>query len=85
MSCYPEPDSHSRNKTKLNYICLINCTKSDLKRATSIDTLEFAKKDDLASLQSVVDKFDIDKLETMLSELSNVVKKKLLNRLYTMN
>ena len=64
MSCYPEPDSHSRNKIKAELYLSNYATKSDLKRATSIDTLEFAKKDDLASLQPVVDKFDIDKLET---------------------
>ena len=64
MSCYPEPDSNSRNKIKAELYLSNYATKSDLKRATSIDTLEFAKKDDLASLQPVVDKFDIDKLET---------------------
>ena len=33
------------------------------KNATSVDTLHFAKKDDLANLKSEVDKLGIDKLE----------------------
>ena len=36
-------------------------TKADLKNATSVDTSKFAKKVDLASLKSNVDKLDIDK------------------------
>ena len=39
-------------------------TKADLKNATGVDTLKFAKKVDLASLKSEIDKFDIGKLET---------------------
>ena len=35
--------------------------KSDLKKATGVDTSSFAKKTDLASLKSEVDKLDIDK------------------------
>ena len=41
-----------------------------------VDTLQFAKKDDLAHLKSEVDQFDIDELKTTpvdLSKLSNVV------------
>ena len=52
-------------------------TKSDLKDATSIDISKFAKKDDLVGLKSDVDKLDIGKLETTLtdlSKLSNVVR-----------
>ena len=43
---------------------------------TGIDSSEFANKADLASLKSDIDKLDIDKLETVptdLSELGNVV------------
>ena len=46
--------------------------------ATGVDTLKFAKKFDLASLKSEIDKLDIGKLETTpadLSTLSDVVKK----------
>ena len=35
--------------------------KSNLKNATGVDTSEFAKKVDLTSLKSNVDKLDIDK------------------------
>ena len=38
-------------------------TKADLKNATGVDTLKFAKNVDLASLKSEIDKLDIDKLE----------------------
>ena len=37
-------------------------TKANLKNVTGIDTLEFAKKADLASLKSDVNRVDIDKL-----------------------
>ena len=42
-------------------------TKAELKNKTGNDTTKFAKKIDLASLKSNVDKLDIDKL----SNLSN--------------
>ena len=37
-------------------------TKSDFKNATSVDTSKFVKEADLASLTTIVDKLDIDKL-----------------------
>ena len=37
--------------------------KADLKNATGVDASKFAKKVDLASLKSKIDKFDIAKLE----------------------
>ena len=63
-------------------------TNSDLKSTAGVDTLKFAEKVDLASLKSEIDKLDIDKLETTpvnLRKLSDVVKMKLLKRLYMMN
>ena len=39
-------------------------TKFDLKHATDFDTSEFAKKTDLASLESDIDKLGTGKLET---------------------
>ena len=36
-------------------------TKADLKIATGVDTLDFAKNTDLANLESDADKLDIDK------------------------
>ena len=58
--CFLEPKSlEGRVKVELdlsNY-----ARKSDLKKATGVDTSSFAKKTDLASLKSEVDKLDIDK------------------------
>ena len=51
-------------------------TKSEVKK--SVDTSQFAKRVDLSSLKSEIDKLDIDKLKpvpTDLSKLSNVVDK----------
>ena len=47
-------------------------TKSDLKKETGVDTAQFAKKNNLASLKSEVDKLGIDRLEKVPSGLSNV-------------
>ena len=47
-------------------------TKANLKNAAGIDTLDFAKKPDLANLKSDVDKLDIDKLKNVPSKLSNL-------------
>ena len=72
----PEPDSHSRNKRKIELDFSNYATKSDLKGATGIDTPEFAKEIELAGLKSNVDKLDIGKLKPFpngLSELSNVI------------
>ena len=44
-------------------------TKADLKNATGVDTSKFAKKVDLTSLKSNVDKVDIDKLKNVLTDL----------------
>ena len=44
-------------------------TKADLKYATGIDASFFAKKVDLASLKSNVDKLDIDKLKKVPTNL----------------
>ena len=42
-------------------------TKTDLKNAAGIDKSSLAKKVDLASLKSNVDKLDIDKLKKSLN------------------
>ena len=52
-------------------------TKTDLKNVTHVDTSSFARKTNLASLKTEVDKLDIDKLAPVpvdLSKLSDVVK-----------
>ena len=50
-------------------------TKADLKKATGVDTLDFAQKTDLANLESDVDKVHIDKQKILLSGWSNFFKK----------
>ena len=49
--------------------------KSDLKYATGVDRSKFAKKVDLASLKSNVDKLDVDKLKNVPNDLSNLKNK----------
>ena len=46
-------------------------TETDLKNAAGVDTSKFAKKVDLASLKSNVDKTDIDKLKNVPTNLSS--------------
>ena len=58
-------------------------TKTDLKKATVIDTSQLATKSDLVSLTAEVDQLDIDKLVPLsvdLSKLSDVVKMMLLKK-----
>ena len=50
-------------------------TKADLKNATDVDTSKFAKKVDLASLKSNVDKLGIDKLKNVPTNLNNLKSK----------
>ena len=49
-------------------------TKSDLKNAAGGDASPWAKKNDLANLKLEVNKLDIDKLEKVLSGISNLKK-----------
>ena len=60
---FPKPRAFGGNvKVELylyNYV-----TKTDLKNAAGADTSKFAKKVDLASLKSIIEKTDIGKLET---------------------
>ena len=84
---FPKPSSHEESiKVKID---LTNyATKADIKNITHVDTSNFALKTNLANLKTEVDKLDIDKLAPVpnyLSELSNVVKKKLLKKLNTVN
>ena len=68
---FPKPNSLGTNvKVELdlpNY-----ASKIELKNATGVDTLDFAKKPDLANLKSDVDKLDIDKFKNVPSNLSNL-------------
>ena len=54
-----------------------------LKNATSVDVPEFVRKIGLTSLKSDIDKFNINKIETIpadLSKLSNAVAKEVLRK-----
>ena len=80
---FPEPKSFGK-KEKVESDLSNYATKADLKNATGVNTSKFAKKVDLASLKSNVDKLDVDKLETVLvdlSKLSGVVKNDLLKKM----
>ena len=68
---FPEPKSF-RRKVKVELDLSNYATKADLKNKTSVDTSKFAKKVDLVSLKSNVNKLDIDKLKNVLSNLSNL-------------
>ena len=50
-------------------------TRADLKNETGVDTSKFAKRVDLASLKSNVDKLHIDQLKNVPSNLSNLKSK----------
>ena len=65
---FPEPKS-SGGKVIVE-LDLPNYETADLKNATSVDTLKFAQKVDLANLKSNVDKLDNDKLKNVPSGLS---------------
>ena len=45
-------------------------TKADLKNATCVDSSDFAKKTNLVSLKSDIDKLDIDKFKNVPNGLS---------------
>ena len=57
---FPKPKSLG-GKVKVELDLSNYATKADLKNATGVDTSKFAKKADLASLKSEVDKLDIYK------------------------
>ena len=66
---FPKPRPLGRN-VKLELDLSNYTTKTDLKKATSVDTSEFAKKTDLASLKSDVDELDVDQIKAVPLELS---------------
>ena len=71
---FPEPKS-SGGKVKVGLDLSNYATKANLKNAKCVDTSKCAKKVDLASLNSSVDKLDIDKLKNVPSGLSSLKSK----------
>ena len=70
MSAYfPEPKSLG-GRVKVEVDLCNYATKADLKSATGVNTSKFAKKVDLANLNSNVDKLDTGKLKNVPSNLS---------------
>ena len=52
MSFLPELRTHSKNKIEIELDLSNYATKSDLKIATGVNTLDFAKKTDLVNLKT---------------------------------
>ena len=72
MSYFPKPYNRSKNKIKVELGMSNYAITTELKNPTDAYTLEFLKKTDLASLKSEFDRLDIDKLETIPANLSEV-------------
>ena len=68
---FPKPKSLGAN-VKFEFDFSSYATKADLKNPTGADISDFAKKIDLASLKSDVEKLDSGKLETTLVDLSKL-------------
>ena len=67
---FPKPNSLGVN-VKVELHLSNYATKTDLKNTTGVDTSSFAKKVDLATLKSYVDKLDVDNLENIPNGLSS--------------
>ena len=80
---FPEPKPFGR-RVKVEWDLPNYATKADLRKATGVDTSKFAKRIDLASLISDVDKLDIDKLKSVpigLNSLKSKVNKLVVDEL----
>ena len=86
MSCYPEPDSHTKDKVKVVLHLSNYASKKEWEHATVVDTSDFAAKLDIAKLVNVstslnnlktnVNDLDVGELKTVpidLKKLSYVV------------
>ena len=85
---YPEPYEPFGGDINVTVDLSNYAIKTDLKNATHVDTSSFALKADLATLETEVDKLDIDKLvhfPTNVSKLSSVVKNDVLKKLHLIN
>ena len=79
MSYIREPYTGSKSKIKVELDLSNYATKSDVKNTMGLDTSKFAKKANLASLKSEIDKLDVDQLGTtpvnLTSNKNEVVQK----------
>ena len=62
MSGYFPLPKYSRRRVKVESDLSNYATKTEIKKATSVDTSYFAKKSDLANLKSNADELDIHKI-----------------------
>ena len=72
MSEYFSEPKPSERKVKAELDLYKSATKADLKNATVDDASKLAKKADLESLKSELDKFEINKLKNVPSNLNNL-------------
>ena len=85
---YPEPYELFGGDINVTIDLSNYATKTDLKNATHVNTSSFGLKANLATLETEVDKLDIDKLvhfPTNVSKLSSVVKNDVLKKLHLLN
>ena len=72
MSCYPEPDSHIRDKVKVVLELSNYTTKKELEHVTSIDKSDLAANKYFIELKAEVDKLDINKITNVPTSLNNL-------------
>ena len=75
MSEYSTEPKSFGGRGKVELDLSIYETKADLKNATNVNALAFAKKTDLANLKSDVGNIDIDQLKNVLSGLNSTTTK----------
>ena len=69
---FPKPYKNFRGNINVKVDLSNYAAKSDLKNATGVDTSKLAEKFDLASLKAEIDKINVDKLNTVPIDLSNL-------------
>ena len=87
---FPKPfNSHFGNSIKVKIVLPNYATKTDIKNISHVDTSRFALKTNLARLKTEVERLDINKLVSILvdlSKLSNVVENDVIKKyIYIMN
>ena len=72
ISCYPEPDSHIRNKVKLVLALSNYALKKELGHATGTDTSDLAAKKLFIALKGEDGKLDINKWVNVSTGLNDL-------------